>query len=97
MEDKVQAANDGVLKISRILGPVNYTLSGAYGQDYYGAEYVRPMPLFLPVAELATLNPDTSHYKALRTKLVKARNVLSDALEDCMWFAEYTAKKIGTS
>lgn len=97
LEEKVQAANEGLLKICRILNPVNYTLLGKYGQDYYGAEYVRPIAVLQPVAELATLNPDTGYYKALRTKLVKAKNMVSDALEDATWFAEYTADKIKTS
>jgi len=97
LKEKIQAANDGLLKICRILNPVNYTLHGKYGQDNYGAEYVRPIPQLQPVAELPTLNPDTSDYKALRTKLVKVRNIVSDALEDTMWFTEYTTEKIKIS
>jgi hypothetical protein len=94
LREEIQAANDGLLKICRILSPVNYTFRGRYEQDYYGAEYVKPIAALQPVAELATLNPDSSYYKALRTKLVRNRNMVSDALEDATWFAEHTTNKV---
>jgi len=92
LEEEIQLINDGLLKICRVLNPVNYTLHGKYGQDHYGAEYIRPIPVLQPVTELASLNPDTSMYKALRTKLVRARNQVSDAIEDAAWFARYLAQ-----
>ena len=73
-----------MMRISRTLNPVNYTLRGRYDQDYYGAEYVRPIPILQPVSELAALNPDSTEFKALKTKLVRARNAVTNALEKAM-------------
>jgi hypothetical protein len=78
--NKLRLVDEGLIAVSRILNPVNYTLHGRYEQDHYGAEYIKPIPALQPVAELTVLNPDTSAYKALRTKLVRARNMVSDAL-----------------
>ena len=94
LRGEIQAANEGLLKICRTLNPVNYTYRGKYEQDYYGAEYVKPIAVLQPVAELAALNPDSSDHKALRTKLVRNRNMVSDVLEEAIWLAEYTTNKI---
>jgi len=96
LRNEVQAANEGLLRICRTVNPVNYTYHGKYEQDYYGAEYVKPLAVLQPVAELAALNADSSEYKALRTKLVRCKNMVSDALESATWFAEYTIDKTGT-
>jgi Iap family predicted aminopeptidase len=94
-EEEVRVANSCMMKVSRTLNPVNYTLRGRYDQDYYGAEYVRPMPILQPVSELAALNPDATEYKALRTKLVRARNAVSDALGEAIWFSSYATERLG--
>jgi hypothetical protein len=46
------------------------------------------------VAELAMLNPDASAYKALRTKLVKSRNMVSDALVQASWLVAHTIELV---
>jgi len=89
-EDEVKAANGCMMRISRTLNPVNYTLRGRYDQDYYGAEYVRPIPILQPVSELAALNPDSTEFKVLKTKLVRTRNAVSDAIQDATWISELT-------
>ena len=91
---EIKAANGCMMRISRTLNPVNYTLRGRYDQDYYGAEYVRPIPILQPMSELATLNPDSTEFKALKTKLVRARNAVSDAIEDATWISELTIDEI---
>jgi hypothetical protein len=96
-EAEINAANGCMMRISRTMNPVNYTLSGRYDQDYYGAEYVKPMPSLQPVSELAALNPDTCEYKALNTKLVRARNRVQDAIGDAIWMADQALDKIGSS
>ncbi len=88
---EVDMANDCMMRVSRILNPVNYTLRGRYDQDYYGAEYVQPIPVLRPVSELAVLDPDSMEYKTLRTKLGRARNAVSDALREATLTAEYAA------
>jgi len=95
LEGKIKAANGSMMRISRTLNPVNYTLRGKYDQDYYGAEYVKPIPVLQPVSELAAMDSDSTEYKALRTKLVRAKNMVSDALEQATWISRYTAEKIG--
>jgi len=84
-----------MMRISRTLNPVNYTLRGRYDQDYYGAEYVRPMPILQPVSELAALNPDSTEFKTLKTKLVRARNTVSDALDKAVWLSSYATERLG--
>ena len=97
LEAEIKVANGCMMRISRTLNPVNYTLRGRYDQDYYGAEYVRPMPILQPVSELAALNPDTCEYKALKTKLVRARNRVYDAISDAIWLVDQALDKIGSS
>jgi hypothetical protein len=94
LDDKIGVANRCMMKLSRIMNPVNYTLRGRYDQDYYGAEYVQPIPILRPVAELASLNPDAEEYKTLRTKLVRARNKVSDTIHEAVFTAESTTEKI---
>jgi hypothetical protein len=94
LERIAQLTDDVLLRICRALNPVNYTLHGRYEQDHYGAEYIRPIPVLQPVSELTTLNPDTSMYKAKRTKLVRARNAVYDALEEAIWLSGYLTEKI---
>jgi Iap family predicted aminopeptidase len=95
LEKDVRLTNESLLRICRVLNPVNYTLHGKYGQDHYGAEYIKPIPLLQPISELVALDPDTSEYKALKTKLVRARNIVSDALEEVTWVARFTSDKLG--
>ena len=81
------------MKISRIMNPVNYTLKGKYDQDYYGAEYVQPIPILRPVTELGQLSPDSEEYKTTMTKLIRARNVVLDALREAIFQSEYVTEK----
>ena len=94
LEEEIKVANGCIMRISRTLNPVNYTLRGRYDQDYYGAEYVRPIPILQPVSELAAQNPDSTEFKALKTKLVRARNAVSDAIENATWISELTTDRI---
>jgi Iap family predicted aminopeptidase len=94
-EEGVRLANSCMMKVSRTLNPVNYTLRGRYDQDYYGAEYVKPMPILQPVSELSALNPDATEFKTLKTKIVRARNALSDALGKAIWFSSHATERLG--
>ena len=60
LSDEIKYANRCMMRVSRILNPINYTKRGRYDQDYYGAEYVQPIPILRPVDELASLNSDTT-------------------------------------
>jgi hypothetical protein len=94
LEDKIRVANSSMMKVSRVMNPVNYTLRGRYDQDYYGAEYVQPIPILRPVSELAALNPDSTEHKTLSTKLVRAGNAVSDALREAVFIIEYAVERI---
>lgn len=94
LEDKVRVANSSMMKVSRVMNSVNYTLRGRYDQDYYGAEYVQPIPVLRPVSELAALDTDSTEFKTLNTKLVRAVNSVSDALQEASFITEYGAEKI---
>ena len=93
---EVDTVNTVLMKISRTLNPVNYTLRGRYDQDYYGAEYIKPIPSLSPVTELAKLNPDATEYKTLQTKLVRARNQVSDTIDDALWLTDYIVNNVNT-
>ncbi|TRO47211.1 M28 family peptidase [Candidatus Bathyarchaeota archaeon] len=95
LEDQIDMANSCMKRISRVLNPVLYTLRGRYDQDYYGAEYVKPIPVLQESALIATLDADSQGYKALTTKLVRARNMVSDALEGATWIADHGVESIG--
>lgn len=94
LEEEVRAANSCMMKVSRVMNPVKYTLRGRYDQDYYGAEYVQPIPVLRPVSELAVLDLDSTEYNTLRTKMVRAMNAVSDTLIEAGFITEYAAEKI---
>jgi hypothetical protein len=89
----VDVINRCVMKVSRILNPVNYTYRGRYDQDYYGAEYVKPIPILNPVTDLISYNPDRVEYKTLKTKLIRARNKVLDSLKEALYTIEYALEK----
>ena len=93
LENVVDVLNWCMMKVSRILNPVNYTYRGRYDQDYYGAEYVKPIPILNPVTELVSYNPDQVEYKTLKTKLIRARNKVLDSLKEALFTIEYALEK----
>ena len=93
LDGETLIANSCMMKISRIMNPVNYTLKGKYDQDYYGAEYVQPIPILRPVSEFGRLSPDSDEYKATMTKLIRARNIVLDALREAIFVADYAVEK----
>jgi predicted Zn-dependent protease len=71
------------MRLSRILNPILYTVSGKYAQDTYGlSALTTSIPAMREVRELGALDPAEGYYKALYTKLVRERNKVSDALEE---------------
>lgn len=76
------AANRSLMRLSRILNPLLYTVSGKYAQDTYGlSALTTSIPAMREMRELGALDPDEGYYKALCTKLVRERNKVVDALE----------------
>jgi hypothetical protein len=90
----VSEVNNCLMRLSRILNPILYTAVGRYEQDRYGASYLtKPIPVLQSVSELASLDPDSTEYKALRTKLTREMNKVSDALEEASSLMRETVEK----
>jgi hypothetical protein len=66
------------MRVSRDINPVLYTVSGRFDQD--PAEATSLFPGLQPISALANLNPESSEYRFLRTRLVRERNRAADAL-----------------
>jgi hypothetical protein len=87
--------NKALMKMSRILNPTFFALQsrGKYTPDIYGG-LSHPIPSLLPVVKLSTLDPESSEYKSLKTKVVRARNRVSDTLNDAIELAIDTVSRI---
>jgi hypothetical protein len=95
MEGRIRALNCCLMRLSRILNPINYTLVGRYDQDTYGSsDLAQPVPILQPALRLAGLNPNTSEFRALKTKLVRENNKVCDALEDAVSVIESTLERL---
>jgi N-acetylated-alpha-linked acidic dipeptidase len=70
--------NNCLVKLSRILNPVLYTISGMF--DHPPAVPTPLLPVLQPVSRLASLGPGSDEFKFLRTQLVRDRNRVSHAL-----------------
>jgi hypothetical protein len=80
---KVQLANRTQMKLSRILHPLNFSVANRYGFDHYGFTALStPLPCLYDSRYLATLDPGSTKYQALRTHLVHQTNRVSDGLRD---------------
>jgi len=73
------ALDAGLLRLSRILNPALYTVSGAYDQD--PALQVPLLPGLSRAAALRDLDPASDAAGFLATRLVRERNRIVDALE----------------
>lgn len=94
-KELLKEINQTIMKLSRILIPLNYTYIGRYERDPYGATYVnRPIPVLLPIIRYAEMDPDSEEYKLLTTKLVQEKNKVSDALDEALWHTNYILREI---
>jgi hypothetical protein len=76
--DDVARYNDAVLRVTRIVNPALFTIDGPYEVD--PALQLPILPGLAPMRELAALDPASSAYRFLFTKLVRQRNRIQDAL-----------------
>jgi len=80
---KVLLANRLQMKLSRILHPINFSVSNRYGFDHYGLTALStPIPCLYETRNLASLFPSSTEYQALLTHLVQQANRVSDGLRD---------------
>jgi Peptidase family M28/PA domain len=71
-------ANALAMNLCRLIIPVNFTASGPFDHDL--ALGGSPAKGLAEAAKLGTLDPKSSEYRFLRTKLVRARNRIAAAL-----------------
>jgi hypothetical protein len=81
--------NEGLKRLTRIVNPALFTVNGPYDAD--PALQMPVLPGLAPVRELAALEPGTDAYGFLRTKLVRQRNRIHDALLQAVALAESLA------
>jgi len=78
IEGELARINGCLMKLSRILNPVLYTISGKF--DHPPAVPTPLLPVLQPVSRLVSLDPDSDEFKFLRTQLARDRNRVSHAL-----------------
>ncbi|MBI4639285.1 MAG: M28 family peptidase [Candidatus Tectomicrobia bacterium] len=79
-EKKIAALNRCIKMLGRLLVPVNYTSMGPFDHDL--AIPIPPLPSLQPVAELASLDPESNEFKFLRASLIRQRNRVFHALKE---------------
>ncbi len=73
--------NECLMQISRILTPVVSTVKGKYGQDTYGLSALgKPIPVLEAVREYMNYPPGNAERMLLKTRLMRERNKIYDAL-----------------
>lgn len=78
----VEALNDVMIRLSRVLVPVASTVAGAYGQDRYGHAWQTQMvPTLAPYPTLARYTRDSEAFHTWWVAMVRARNRVVDTLD----------------
>ena len=86
----VHRRNEGLKRLTRIVNPALFTINGPYEMD--PALQLPVLPGLAPVRELAALDPKSDEYSFLRTKIVRQRNRIHDALLQATELAETLAE-----
>lgn len=95
MEGRIRALNSCLMRLSRILNPIDYTLVSRYDQDTYGSSHLgQPIPILQPALQLAGLDPNTPEFRTLKTKLVRENNRVCDALEEGIEVMDSTFQRL---
>jgi hypothetical protein len=81
----VATLNDGLKQITRIVNPVLFTINGPYEMD--PALQMGILPGLAQTGQLLSLDPGSDAYQFLRTKLVRQKNRIDDALEQAVKIA----------
>ncbi|MDP9470997.1 MAG: M28 family peptidase [Chloroflexota bacterium] len=76
--DDVRLLNEGLKRLTRIVNPALFTIEGPYEMD--PALQLPVLPGLAPMRELAELDPTSSEFHFLLTKLRRQRNRIEDAL-----------------
>jgi hypothetical protein len=81
----VATLNDGLKQITRVINPVLFTINGPYEMD--PALQMGILPGLAQTGQLLTLDPNSDDYHFLRTKLVRQKNRIEDALQQAVKIA----------
>jgi peptidase M28-like protein/PA domain-containing protein len=83
IDPKIQKMiNNCLIRLSRTVTPILSTICGRYGHDTYGRSALnRYIPGLDEVKALAAMHPTDDAYKLLRTRLVREKNKVYDALD----------------
>jgi hypothetical protein len=93
-EDAAEILNACLKRLSRALVPLASTAKGSYGHDPYGYTPQGTMiPSLYDVPRLATLQGEARWM--LETQLIRDRNRIADALDDCRMLIEVTLRLLG--
>jgi hypothetical protein len=90
---RIARLNRGLMALSRILNPVLYTVQGPYDHD--PALQLPMLPGLQGIRRLAALTPESDDYGFLRTRLVRERNRVADALEQAAEHVEVLLAHVG--
>ncbi|MCL6554386.1 MAG: M28 family peptidase [Firmicutes bacterium] len=90
---RIARLNRGLMALSRILNPVLYTVEGPYDHD--PALQVPMLPGLQAMRRLASLDPHSDEYGFLRTRLVRERNRVADALASAADHVEWLLAQVG--
>jgi N-acetylated-alpha-linked acidic dipeptidase len=90
---RIARLNRGLMALSRILNPVLYTVEGPYDHD--PALQVPMLPGLQAMRRLASLDPHSDEYGFLRTRLVRERNRVADALASAADHVEWLLAQAG--
>jgi hypothetical protein len=80
--------NDGLKKLSRCLTWVNSTYKGRYGQDIFGVNIAKPLPLMGTIEELGHHTIGSPMDLMLRAKLRRDQNKVDDVLAEGIEIAQ---------
>lgn len=95
-QQAADALNHAKLWLSRTLVPVASTAAGPYGQDRYGHAWQTQMiPALVPYPALATYARDSEEYQTWWVAMIRARNQVSDALEQAGEIARRALAEVG--
>jgi len=87
--------NDYLIKLARVTVPINHSTTLYKGKyDYMGTRY-KPVNILQEINELVEMDPSDGRYHALLTKLLRARNRVSDALTSAIEIADEALEKLG--
>jgi hypothetical protein len=89
---EAEGLNNCLMKLSRLLIPVNYSAVDPFDMDI--AVSIPPLPRLQRVAHLGSMDPNSRTFKFLERKMLRERNRVCFALEEASKSIEETLTKL---